>query len=330
MLSGVFFAPDSCGLDDGAKNTPPSVENRANASRRHLTLSLDGRGRGEGGINNFSPHPSPGLRPPSPASGEGKEDSAPLIFLHGWGQSSKTFTPLVRELRERGVTSFAFDFPGHGDARDEPGSYSFDHYASLIGAFAKSIGASRFHLAGWSMGGTIAAIHCLEQREPRPLSLVLIASTPRFVAQENNLGEGQHPAAVKKMERMISSDHNAGLREFIGRFFESGEIIPESMKAQIENLLIPENFPPNKDALLSTLKELSALDLTISGRKWDGPVLNIQGTADKITLKGGQRLWRGLFGDITEAPMESAGHAPHLTQTAGVAEIIAGFLSSLE
>jgi pyruvate dehydrogenase E2 component (dihydrolipoamide acetyltransferase) len=275
-------------------------------------------------------HPSPGLRPPSPARGEGKEDSAPIIFLHGWGQSRRAFDPLIHALNDRGVRSFAFDFPGHGDARGEAGPFSFDRYTSLIGEFAKSIGATRFHLAGWSMGGTIAAIHCLEQRVPRPLSLILIASTPRFVALDNSLGVGQHPVAVKKMERMISADHNAGLREFIGRFFESGEVITEEMKTQIGKLLIPENFPPNKDALIATLKELSALDLTISGRKWDGPVLNIQGTADKITLKGGQRLWRGLFGNITEAPMESAGHAPHLTKTAGVAEIIAGFLSPLE
>lgn len=254
----------------------------------------------------------------------------PLIFLHGWGQSRRAFDPLIHALNDRGVRSFAFDFPGHGDAREEPGPFSLDRYANCIGEFAKSIGASRFHLAGWSMGGTIAAIHCLQQKEPRPLSLTLIASTPRFVAMGNSIGVGQPPVAVKKMERMISSNHDAGLREFIGRFFESGEIIAEEMKSQIEKLLIPENFPPNKDALLSTLKEIAALDLSVSGLKWDGPVLNIQGTADKITLKGGQRLWRGLFENITEAPMESAGHAPHLTQTAGVAEIIAGFLRSLE
>lgn len=258
------------------------------------------------------------------------KDSPPLIFLHGWGQTRRAFDPLMRALSDRGVRSFAFDFPGHGDARDEPGPYSFDRYARLIGDFAKSAGVSRFHLAGWSMGGTIAAIHCLEQREPRPLSLILIASTPRFVALKNNLGVGQHPTAVKKMERMISADHDSGLREFIGSFFESGENIPQEMKGQIENYLIPESFPPNKDTLLATLKELSALDLTISGRMWDGPVLNIQGTADKITLKGGQKLWRGLFDNITEAPVESAGHAPHLTQTAGVAKTIAGFLGPLE
>lgn len=257
-------------------------------------------------------------------------DSPPLILLHGWGQSRRAFDPLIRELRDRGVRSFAFDFPGHGEARDEPGPYSLDRYAGCVCDFAKSVGASRFHLAGWSMGGTIAAAYCLEQREPRPLSLILIASTPRFVALENSLGVGQPPVAVKKMERMITANHDAGLRDFIGRFFESGEIIPEGMKEEIENILIPENFPPNKEALLSTLKEIAALDLSVSGLKWDGPVLNIQGTADKITLKGGQRLWRGLFGNITEAPIESAGHAPHLTQTAGVAEIIAGFLSPLE
>lgn len=258
------------------------------------------------------------------------EAHVPLIFLHGWGQSRRAFDPLIHALNDRGVRSFSFDFPGHGDARDEPGPYSFDRYASLIGEFAKSIGASRFHLAGWSMGGTIAALHCLQRKEPRPLSLILIASTPRFVAMGNSIGVGQPPVAVKKMERMITADPDAGLREFIGRFFESGEIIPEEMKSEIEKLLIPETFPPNKNALLSTLSELSSLDLTTSGLEWDGPVLNIQGTADKITLKGGQRLWSGLFEKITEAPMESAGHAPHLTQTAGVAEIITGFLSSLE
>ena len=262
-------------------------------------------------------------------SGSSK-DSVPLIFLHGWGQSRKAFDPLINALNDRGVRSFAFDFPGHGDARDEPGPYSFDRYVSLIGEFVKSTGSERFHLAGWSMGGTIAAIHCLKQKVPRPSSLILIASTPRFVASEKNLGVGQHPTAVKKMERMITADHNAGLREFIGRFFESGESIPQDMKSEIEKHLISETFPPNKDALISTLRELAALDLTISGCKWDGPVLNIQGTADKITLKGGQRMWRSLFDNITEAPMESAGHAPHLTRTAGVAEIITGFLSSLE
>jgi pimeloyl-ACP methyl ester carboxylesterase len=255
---------------------------------------------------------------------------SPLIFLHGWGQTRRAFDPLISALNERGVRSFAFDFPGHGDARGEPGPYTFDRYASLIGAFAKSIAAQRFHLAGWSMGGSIAAIHCLEQRNPRPLSLILIASTPRFVSHENNLGVGQHPTSVKKMERMIQRDHNAGLREFIGRFFESGEVIPEEMKTQIENLLIPVNFPPDKDALLSTLNEMAALDLTTSGQRWDGPVLNIQGMADKITASGGQKLWLSLFDNVTEAPMESAGHAPHLTRTGATADIIAGFLSSLE
>lgn len=262
-------------------------------------------------------------------SGSSK-DSAPIIFLHGWGQSRKAFEPLIAALNERRITSFAFDFPGHGDSRNEPGPYSFDRYTSLIAEFVKSTGAPRFHLAGWSMGGTIAANYCLRQMEPRPSSLILIDSTPRFVALEKNLGVGQHPIAVKKMERMIERDHDAGLREFISRFFESGEDIPESMRDEIEKYLVPESFPPDKEALLSTLTELSALDLTVSGLKWDGPVLNIHGTADKITPRGGQKLWRSLFDRITEAPVDLAGHAPHLTRTDGVADIITAFISSLE
>ncbi len=40
----------------------------------------------------------------------------PLVILHGWGLSGSRFEPLVRELKNRGLTVFAPDFPGFGKA----------------------------------------------------------------------------------------------------------------------------------------------------------------------------------------------------------------------
>lgn len=50
----------------------------------------------------------------------------PIVILHGWGLSARTFAPLREELRKRGFTVFAPDFPGF-DADHIP-----DHPLTLV------------------------------------------------------------------------------------------------------------------------------------------------------------------------------------------------------
>lgn len=265
-------------------------------------------------------------------------DGPVIVMIHGWGQAGRAFDPLIHLLKPD-FRIITFDLAGHGTAKDKPGPFTFARYCDDIARLVCKLGLEKFHLLGWSMGGTIAVKYCLEKTGPLPESLMLLSATPRFVARTRNLGVGQHPAAVAKMERMIDSDPETGLRGFIQLFFESGEEIDENQRGEIEKALMPAGSPPSRQALLDTLKEYSATDLTGSSGSprssgspgsYDGRILTIHGSQDKICPPGGQKLWGDVFVVVETVSIESAGHAPHLTRRLEVAGHIARFVSEAE
>jgi len=135
---------------------------------------------------------------------------------------------------------------------------------------------------------------------------------------------------VVKMGRMIEADPEAGLRGFIQLFFESGEEIDEDQRDEIENALMPPGlFPPSERALIDTLQEYSDTDLTGSSgspASYDGRILIVHGSQDKICPPGGQKLWEDMFVKAQTVCIESAGHAPHLTKRHEVAGHITRFI----
>ena len=91
-------------------------------------------------------------------------------------------------------------------------------------------------------------------------------------------------------------------------------------------LLHGNGFPPRKEALIETLGDLAAENLIDARGGYDGAVLLIYGRLDKITPAGGQRLWKDVFRDLEEHPVDGAGHAPHLTRSREAARVIRDFI----
>ncbi len=252
-----------------------------------------------------------------------------IVMLSGWGQTRRAFDRLTDELKDK-YRLISLDMPGYGAAKEAPGPYSLDRYCGVISDVVRQARLARFHLLGWSMGGEIAAKYIRDKRGPAPESLILLSSPARFVSKDKDILVGAHPARAKKMEMMIRQNHAAGLKDFICRFFESGEEISPEEKVEIEKLLIPPGFPPRKEALLENLRELIELDLTESPIEYDGPVLIISGGLDRIAPIGGQKLWKTVFANVEAACIETAGHAPHLTCAARVGELVTRFIEKQE
>ncbi len=252
---------------------------------------------------------------------------SPIIMVHGWGQSGACFQPLMERLQNNHRVVI-IDLAGHGKARAAEGPYTFNRYCDDISDIVNQLGvADKYHLLGWSMGGAIAAAYCLDNVRPEPKSMILISATPRFVDPYGKARMGQHRVAVKKMERMVKADSAAGLRDFIGRFFEAGEVIRPVQREQFEKLLITSDFPPSQRALMDTLKELEQTDLTKHTRTYDGKILLIYGALDKICPPMGQKLWDHCFSAISEHKIESCGHAPLLTCADRTATEIKNFIA---
>ncbi len=99
-----------------------------------------------------------------------------LVFLHYWGGSRRTFTPVIASLSST-CTVVVYDQRGWGAARDLPGPYGIDQHADDVIDIVSELGIGRYVLVGHSMGGKVAQLAA--SRNPEGLAgVVLIAPAP--------------------------------------------------------------------------------------------------------------------------------------------------------
>lgn len=103
-------------------------------------------------------------------------DGPALIFLHYWGGSHRTWTPVVNRLSpQRGVV--AYDQRGWGSSNRVPGPFSLDQLADDALHVIESCSLSSFVLVGHSMGGKTAQL-LAARRPPGLAGVVLVAPAP--------------------------------------------------------------------------------------------------------------------------------------------------------
>ena len=109
----------------------------------------------------------------------GNTQAAPILFLHGGGQTRHAWGGTARTLAQQGWHTVSLDLRGHGDSSWSPdGEY-------VIDVFVKDIRQviSRFHqppvLVGASLGGITSLLVAGEAEQPAASAVVLVDITPR-------------------------------------------------------------------------------------------------------------------------------------------------------
>jgi len=126
------------------------------------------------------------------AAGTTNPEAPVLVLVHGMGHGTPAAWSFVAAGFEATHRIVAFDLPGFGasDKPDRP--YTLDFFVDVLGAVVRNAGATRFALAGHSLGGLIAAEFAA--REPdavRHLTLIAPAGflrSPKVVLRV--LGSG--------------------------------------------------------------------------------------------------------------------------------------------
>jgi pimeloyl-ACP methyl ester carboxylesterase len=209
-----------------------------------------------------------------------------LVFMHGWGTSSRVWKKQVEYFAAR----YKIETP---DYSLNPGPWTLDPI-----------------LIGWSYGG-MRAIKVASRGPINVKALVLISCGAKFT-------DGINPAIVKNLIRNLNRDFETTMRNCYGTFFSEEEavFIDEFAKGQIL---------PDKKETVEQLDALVKLDLKENLHDINIPTIIIHGSKDEVfPVSAGILLHRNIKDSKLEI-IKNAGHIPFYTRPQEVNEILERF-----
>jgi len=242
---------------------------------------------------------------------------ADLVLLHGWALHGGMWGPWLDQLAPH-LRLHLVDLPGHGYS---PWS---DQSADLPG-LARSV---RPHvppgavLLGWSLGGMIA-LELARQDPGLADALVLVATTPKFVAGED-WEHGMQAAVLDEFARGLASDHRGTVQNFLALQTRGDERSLETLRLLRRRL--EAHGPPDPRALAAGLEILRTTDHRAALPGIALPALVIAGDHDRLTPPGAGRALAAALPQARYLEIPRSGHAPFLSHGREVLREVQGFL----
>lgn len=127
----------------------------------------------------------------------------PLVFLHGFLESSKIWDPFIENLSAKRQV-ICIDLPGHGKSGNISDLHTMELMADAVLAVLKHLKIEQASLVGHSMGGYVS-LAFLEKFPGSTKSLVLMNSTPEEDSEEKKINRDRSIAIVKKNKKAFVS-----------------------------------------------------------------------------------------------------------------------------
>jgi 2-succinyl-6-hydroxy-2,4-cyclohexadiene-1-carboxylate synthase len=259
---------------------------------------------------------------------KGRRSDHPLVLLHGFTGTHRTWDDLGERLAERRFLILP-DLPGHGRSETSPSTAGMgvgptaDSVAEVMRLAAGVGGERKAALLGYSLGGRVALD--LACRHPEVLScLILEGASPGIEGVDERKERRAHDEALAdEIERR-------GLEWFVDYWqeiplFATQKDLPRAVKEVIR-----------RDRLSNSARGLS-MSLRAAGTGamvplWDSlgdlriPVLLVVGKKDRSYAETGEAMRRRIPGCVL-AEVEGAGHCPHLENPEGFADLVERFLA---
>jgi len=161
-----------------------------------------------------------------------KEHKPQLLFFHGAGQSHKGRSlKLAEQLAKRGISSFAFDFSGHGESTGTLEASSLAKRTNEAKSALQFLDLNKpITVCGFSMGAYIA-IQLLKFAQVETLGLFYPAIYSRKVF---NLPHGKERSELlRQLESWKDTDATEILQDFKGNLLiyigDNDEVIPKGI-----------------------------------------------------------------------------------------------------
>ncbi|MNK32850.1 Non-heme bromoperoxidase BPO-A2 [compost metagenome] len=206
----------------------------------------------------------------------------PIVLIHGWPLSGRSWEKQVPALIEAGYRVITYDRRGFGQSSQPWNGYDYDTFAADLNKLLEHLDLREVALVGFSMGGGEVARYIGTYGSGRVSRAVLAAAVPPYLYKSDGNPEGGlDDAAIKGFEDGVRSDRIAFLDNFTKGFFAAGDktdLVCEPFR--IYNRDIAAFASPK--GTLDCIAAFSRTDFREDLEKFNIPTLIIHGDADAI------------------------------------------------
>lgn len=241
----------------------------------------------------------------------------PVVLIHGWPLSSRTWEPQEMPLIEAGYRVIKYDRRGFGDSSRPWTGYDYDTMAADLDALMNHLDLRDATIVGFSMGGGEVARYIGNHGSERLAGAVLAgAVTPYLFKSDDNPDGGLDDATIAHFEQAVKGDRIAFLEDFTAMFYtpEGGDqpLVSEPLR----QFARWQGSIASAKGTLDCIAAWGRTDFRDDLAKFDVPTLVIHGDADAIVpFEVSGRRAHEAIADSTLTVIEGGPHGINATHT---------------
>lgn len=207
--------------------------------------------------------------------GEGQ----PVILIHGWPLSRKSWEHQVWKIVEAGYRCISYDRRGFGISSFPWNGYDYSSLASDLNEIIKQLELEDAIIVGFSMGGGEVVRYCTDYGTDKIAKAALISSIIPLVKQKEDNPTGVPEKDLLGIKDALENDRVGFLKEFSKGFYNYDENKDKVSQAQLDyDFIVASHASPR--GTIEAAKAWMHTDFRDELKNVDVPTLIIHGDAD--------------------------------------------------
>lgn len=255
-------------------------------------------------------------------------DGEPVVLIHGWPLSGRSWEYQVPALIEAGYRVITYDRRGFGESSQPWNGYDYDTLADDLHQLLEHLNVNNATLVGFSMGGGEVARYISAHGTQRIKNAVFAGAVPPYLYKtEDNPNGAMDDATIEEFENAVKSDRLEFLEGFTQNFFASGEetgLVSESLR--LYNKHIASMASPK--GTLDCISAFGKTDFRKDLEKIDVPTLVIHGDSDAIVpFEASGKRTHEAINNSELAVIDGGSHGLNVTHAKAFNEALIEFLN---
>lgn len=206
----------------------------------------------------------------------------PVVLIHGWPLSGRSWEAQVPALVEAGHRVITYDRRGFGKSSQPWDGYDYDTFTEDLHQLLVHLDVTDATLVGFSMGGGEVVRYAAKHGDNGRVSRIVLAGAvpPYLYKSDDNPDGGLDDATIEAFENGVKADRLAFLEDFTTNFFSANGKLEVSEDQRLYAKAIAAGASPK--GTLDCIAAFGRTDLRGDVAAITLPTLVIHGDADAI------------------------------------------------